>query len=147
MWGAEGPQQVKPHTARGVQEPLRTTKRDEILQLLLHLWLLLLPLLSTHTYTHFHRQIYTYPDSEWWEFITTVEAKCLRGRKTSWVVLWTLRPSRQREENTALSESGMYILDCDFKSAVFTLQAETLLRWQTLSSKYRIASASSYGKI
>lgn len=58
MWGAEGPQQVKPHTARGVQEPLRTTKHDEILQLLLHLWLPLLPPLCTHIRTHTSKDRY-----------------------------------------------------------------------------------------
>lgn len=40
--GAEGPQQVKPHTVRGAQGPRRTTQSDEILQLLLGLRLLVL---------------------------------------------------------------------------------------------------------
>lgn len=38
--GAERPPQVKPHTAKGVQDPQRTTQSDGILQLLLGLGLL-----------------------------------------------------------------------------------------------------------
>lgn len=55
--GAERPQQVKPHTAKGVQDPRRTTQRDGILQLLLGPGLLRphTPLHSkrlTQTHTH-----------------------------------------------------------------------------------------------
>lgn len=87
---------------------------------------------QTHKHTNTHTQfvvtdwhIVHTPDSEWWEFITTVETKCPQGRKTSWGFLWTLRPSRQREENTALRRPSMYKLDCYFKSAVFTLHTGT----------------------
>lgn len=66
--GAEGPQQVKPHTSRRAQDPQRTTQSDEILQLLLGLWLLKL-----HTQICSNRLTQTQIcNSQWWRFITTV---------------------------------------------------------------------------
>ncbi len=122
MWGAGGPRQVKPHTARGAQDPRRTTKSDEILQLLLGS----MTTAAAHTHVYSNRLTNTHP---WLRVMRVyyycVETKCPGGRKTSWGFLWTLRPPRQREGNTALRRPRVYTLDCYFKSAVFTLHIGT----------------------